>query len=547
MIFQHPKTVEIPSNVTLPEFVFGTKNAYNTIPGNLDADAFIDGDTREKLTHRQLRELTDKVASGLFNKFNLRRGDCIAIFTPNSIMFPIVFMGALSLGVIVTTINPMYTEKEVSHQLKDSKAKMIFSYEKGLEVSINSVKQIQKECKIVSLGKCIAGSIPLSDVYSDKSYQKLSFKSDSESKGEVALLAYSSGTTGLPKGVLTTHYNLISNLIQSECLFGDTIHTGLTASGILPFFHCYGIMINMLLGMHTFLRSVVIPKLDFEKFLGIIEKDKVELLSLAPPVILLLANSPLVEKYDLSSIKFIVSGAAPLPLAVGKAAMQRLGCSVTQGYGMTEASPVITMTPPSAKQVESVGILVPNVKAKIVDPESGKSLGVDEVGELWVNGPNIMKGYYNNLKATQDMFDSENYMRTGDVGYFDKNTHLHIVDRVKELIKYKGYQIAPAELEEVLLTHPKVKDCCVIGVPDKATGEELAKGFVVLDVKDTLNKSQELAILREIKEASHKKLAPYKHFRGGIDAIDVIPKSATGKILRRLLRDQEVKRRQAKL
>ncbi|KAJ9086848.1 hypothetical protein DSO57_1039293 [Entomophthora muscae] len=547
MIYEHPKTVDIPTDITLPDFVLKTKNIYNPRPEDLDADAFIDGDTRENITHRQLRVLTDKVASGLFNKFNLRRGDCIAMYSPNSILFPIVFLGALSLGVIVTTINPMYTEKEVFHQLQDSNAKMIFSYEKGLDVSINSAKQIQNNCKVVSFGERLSGSIPLSEVYCDKDYQKLVFKNDSESKQEAALLAYSSGTTGLPKGVITTHYNLIANLLQTECVLEGCLYSELVSAGILPLFHCYGIMVNMLLGLHTFFKTIIIPKFDFEKFLETIEEEKIELLCLAPPVILLLAKSPLVENYNLSSIKYIMSGAAPLPVDVGKAAMRRLGCSVTQGYGMTEASPVITITPYNENRVESAGRIVPNMKAKIVDPETEKLLGTNGIGELRVSGPNIMKGYHNNLKATQDMFDSENYMRTGDIGYFDKNLNLHIVDRVKELIKYKGYQIAPAELEEVLLTHPKVRDCCVIGVPDKATGEELAKGFVVLDVKDTLNKSQELAILREVQEASHKKLAPYKHFRGGIDAIDVIPKSATGKILRRLLRDQEVKRRQAKL
>lgn len=535
------------SNITLPDFVFETENIYNSRPGNLDADAFIDENTGEKFTHRQIRDLTRKLASGLFNKFNICRGDCIAIYSPNSIYFPIVFIGALSLGVIVTTINPMYTEKEVSHQLKDSNAKMIFSHENGIAVSLNAVEKIKKDCQVVSFGACRPGSIPLREVFCDKEYPKLAFQNDSESKDEAALLAYSSGTTGLPKGVLTTHYNLIANLIQAECILDGSIYSGLVSAGILPFFHCYGTMVNMLLGLHTFLKTIVIPKLEFEKFLGTIERERIELLCLAPPVILLLAKSPLVKDYNLSSIKYIMSGAAPLSIDVGKAAMKRLGCSVTQGYGMTEASPVITIMPFSEKCVESAGRLVPNIQAKIVDPESCKLLSTGEVGELWVSGPNIMKGYYNNLKATQEMFDSENYMRTGDVGYFDKKMNLYIVDRVKELIKYKGYQIAPAELEDVLLTHPKVKDCCVIGVPDNASGEELVKGFVVLDVEGTLTKLQEQDMLKDIKEASQKKLAPYKHFRGGIETIDVVPKSATGKILRRLLRDQEIQRRQSKL
>ncbi|KAJ9048301.1 hypothetical protein DSO57_1036382 [Entomophthora muscae] len=423
---------------------------------------------------------------------------------------------------------------------------MVFSYEGGLELVINSINSIKQYTRVVSFGKTITHAVPLNEVYCDLPYPKLAFENDSESRGQAALLAYSSGTTGLPKGVVTTHYNLISNLIQSESSFGDSIYTGMISSGILPFFHCYGIMINMLLGMHTFLKTIVVPKFAFEKFLAVIQNNKVEFLSLAPPIILLLATSPLVEKYDLSSIRFILSGAAPLSVNLGKITMQRLGCSVTQGYGMTEASPVITLMPLSKKRVESTGQLVPNIKAKIVDSETGKLLGINETGELWVSGPNIMKGYLNNLEATRDMFDSENYMRTGDVGYFDETMCLHIVDRVKELIKYKGYQIAPAELEAVLLTHPKVKDCCVIGILDSLTGEETPKAYLVLNVTGPLDESAEQAIIKEIKEASHKKLAPYKYFRGGMEITDTIPKSATGKILRRVMRDQDLQRRQSK-
>ncbi|KAI0221319.1 hypothetical protein L0F63_002832 [Massospora cicadina] len=319
-----------------------------------------------------------------------------------------------------------------------------------------------------------------------------------ESKDAAALIAYSSGTTGLPKGVIATHYNLISNLMQCEYVFKGSVRSGVVASGILPFFHCYGIMVNMLIGTHH------ISKND--------RRSKIEL-----------TKSPLVEKFDLSSVKYILSGAAPLPADIGNAAKNRLGCYVIQGYGMTEASPVITIMPYEVERVESAGRIVPNMKAKIVDPLSGKTL------------------------ATQDMFDSDNYMRTGDIGYFDEDLNLFIVDRVKELIKYKGYQIAPAELEEVLLSHSKVKDCCVIGVHDPSTGEEIPKGFVVLDVEGKVDGSTTKTMLDEIKDASHKKLASYKHFRGGIEAIEAIPKSPTGKILRRLLRDQEMKARKSKL
>lgn len=547
MIIQHPDSIDIPSNITLPDFVFRIHGNQTELSQLLDSDAFIDGDTGEKITHRQLRDLSNQLASGIYNKLNIRKGDCIAIFLPNCIQLPIIFLGALALGVVVTTINPMYTEKEVSHQLKDSNAKLIFAFENGLEVAQNSVNKIRKSCKVISLGKASSNCTTLADIYCTSDYPKLSFKTNVESKDTVALIAYSSGTTGLPKGVVTTHYNLISNLMQCEHVLKGSLRLGMVASGVLPFFHCYGIMVNMLIGTHSFLKTVVIPKFEFTKLLGIIQGYKVELLSLAPPVILLLAKSPLVEGFDLTSIKYILSGAAPLPADVGNAAKKRLGCCVAQGYGMTEASPVITIMPFEEQRVESAGRIVPNMKAKIVDPLSGKTLGINETGELWVSGPNIMKGYFNNTKATQEMFDSDNYMRTGDVGYFDSDRNLFIVDRVKELIKYKGYQVAPAELEEVLLSHPKVKDCCVIGIPDPATGEEIPKGFVALNLEGNLTPSAMETVLNEIKEASHKKLAFYKHFRGGIEAIDAIPKSPTGKILRRLLRDKEMHLRKAKL
>ena len=275
---------------------------------------------------------------------------------------------------------------------------------------------------------------------------------------------------------------------------------------------------------------VTMPRFDLEQFLQIVEKYKITCLNLVPPLVLALSKHPLVEKYDVSSIRLISSGAAPLGQELEQACANRLGCEIYQGYGLTEvagASHINTIPVPTDK-VGAVGRVVPNTYSKIIDTESGKELGFNERGEVLIKGPHVMKGYLNNEEATNHCIDQDGWFHTGDIGYADEDGYFFIVDRVKELIKYKAYQVAPAELEAILVSHEAIVDAAVIPSPDEEAGE-IPKGFVVLN--------QDMDP-QEIMDFVAEQVAPHKKIRK-IEIVDEIPKSASGKILRRVLVEQE--------
>jgi acyl-CoA synthetase (AMP-forming)/AMP-acid ligase II len=300
--------------------------------------------------------------------------------------------------------------------------------------------------------------------------------------------------------------------------------------GILPFFHIYGMIVVMSLALSKGATVVSMPRFDLEQFLSIVEKYKVTFAPLAPPIVLALAKHPLVDKFNLSSLRLIISGAAPLGADVEKACADRLGCFVTQGYGMTESSPVLHFRPmPEGKEkLGSIGQIAPNTEVMVTDVSTREPLGPNQEGEIWARGPQVMKGYLNNPAATASTVDREGWLRTGDIGYVDGDGYFYIVDRLKELIKYKGYQVAPAELEAVLLSHPAVADAAVIGVADEEAGEA-PKAFVVLKGEASAD---------ELMTYVAGRVAPYKRLRS-LEFIQQVPKSASGKILRRILVDQE--------
>ena len=276
-------------------------------------------------------------------------------------------------------------------------------------------------------------------------------------------------------------------------------------------------------------KVVTMPRFDLEQFLSLCQENKIKRGFVVPPVVLALAKHPLVDKYDLSSVKSLFSGAAPLGAELADEAAKRLDCEVVQGYGMTELSPVSHSTPDGHYKPGTIGLLIPNTECRIVDPETGKDLGQDEDGEIWVRGPQVMPGYLNNETATKDTIDDDGWLHTGDIGHIDADGHFTIVDRLKELIKYKGFQVPPAELEALLVTHPAVADAAVIGIPDDEAGE-LPKAFITL--KPGAEASED-----DIKSFVASEVATYKQLRL-VEFIDEIPKSASGKILRRLLRDK---------
>jgi len=345
---------------------------------------------------------------------------------------------------------------------------------------------------------------------------------------DLVALPYSSGTTGLPKGVMLTHRNLVANIKQMEGL--DYFFETDTLICVLPLFHIYGLVVVLNMGLYTGATIVTMPRFELEAFLKTAQDYNVSLAHLVPPIVLGLSKHPIVDEYQLPKLRTIFSGAAPLGEELTRACMDRLGCQIRQGYGMTETSPVThsSPAPPFNIKFGSVGVCAPSTECRIVSLETGEDLPPMERGEVCVRGPQIMLGYLNKPEATASTIDEDGWLHTGDIGYADHDGHFFIVDRAKELIKYKGFQVPPAELEAVLLTHPCVADAAVIPCRDDEAGE-VPKAILVLKTETT-----EAEILDFVSE----RVAPYKRIRY-VEFIEQIPKSPSGKILRRVLVEKE--------
>jgi acyl-CoA synthetase (AMP-forming)/AMP-acid ligase II len=342
---------------------------------------------------------------------------------------------------------------------------------------------------------------------------------------DLAVLPYSSGTTGLPKGVMLSHSNLVANITQLQASFG--IERDEQLIGVLPFFHIYGMVVIMNQGLRAGATIVTMPRFDLDQFLDLIQEHRINRAYVVPPIALALAKHPAVDDRDLSSVQTIMSGAAPLGAELANRVATRIDCRVVQGYGLTETSPVThVIRPDGENKAGSIGQPLPATEVRLVDPESGEDVAVGERGELWIRGPQVMQGYLNNEEATAATIDSEGWLHTGDVAVVDDDGFFEIVDRLKELIKYKGYQVAPAELEALIQTHPQVADVAVIGVPDEECGE-LPKAFVVPAGDDLEHE--------ELMEWVAGQVSPQKRVRL-VEEIEAIPKSPSGKILRRELK-----------
>ncbi|MEJ3656968.1 AMP-binding protein [Actinomycetes bacterium KLBMP 9759] len=511
--------VEIPE-VSLFDFLF------TDFGDRADAPALIDGSTGASLTFTELEGAVLKIAAGLSER-GIAKGDVVGIFAPNNPYWVAAFHGVLRANGIVTSANSLYTPGELAHQLRDSGAKMLITVSPFLDRAVAAAKEVGlAEDAIITLDPA-EGYASLRDLLATAAQPP----APEVAAGDVAVLPYSSGTTGLAKGVVLTHRNLVANLCQVEPVFDVTPEKRLLA--VLPFFHIYGMTVMMNNGLHNRATVVTMPKFDLPEFLRIISEYQVGNVYIAPPVAVALAKHPIVDQYDLSCIETVFSGAAPLDAELGQAVAKRLGCRVLQGYGMTELSPVSHVIPADRPETDlnSVGVAIPNVVCKLVDPETGQEVEPGGRGELWVKGPNVMVGYLNNPEATAITLDDEGYLHTGDVATVTDDGIFTIVDRVKELIKYKGYQVPPAELEALLLTNDKIADAAVIGVRD-AEGEEVPKAFVVRQESAAdLSEDEVMAFVAE-------RIAPHKKVRV-VEFIDQIPKSASGKILRKDLRARE--------
>lgn len=481
--------------------------------------ALIDGPTGRAVSYRELAESVRRVAAGLRAR-GFRKGDVLAIYSPNLPEYAIAFHAVSLIGGISTTVNPLYTVEELVTQLRDAEAKYLLTVPALAEKARVAAHQVGVRDVFV------IGEASWTDLFGDADRVPDVPISPRE---DVVALPYSSGTTGLPKGVMLTHYNLVANICQVDAAFREVREEDVVI-GVLPFFHSYGLLVVMNVMLYKGTTVVTMPRFELEPFLRLLQDHGVTRAYLVPPIILALAKHPLVERYDLSKLRVIMSGAAPLSESIARACAERLGCLVLQGYGLTETSPVTHANPedPARIKLASIGPPLPNTECQIVDPETGAPLGVGQLGEVWIRGPQVMKGYWKRPEETARTITSDGWLRTGDIGRVDADGYFYIVDRIKELIKYKGLQIAPAELEAVLLSHPAVADTAVIPSPDEEAGE-VPKAFVVLKAE---------ASAEELMAYVAERVAPYKKIRR-LEFVEQIPRSASGKILRRVLIERE--------
>jgi acyl-CoA synthetase (AMP-forming)/AMP-acid ligase II len=520
MIFRSPYADLAVPEISLTEFIFQNAQNYG------DKAALIDAPSGRSYTFQQLQGAVKRTAAGLAQR-GLKKGDVFAILCPNLPEFAIAFHGSLSAGAIVTTMNPLYTADEIAHQLNDSGALYLLTIPMMMEKVRGAVGKTAVR-EVFVLGEA-EGATPFAALLQNDGQMP---EVIINARDDLAILPYSSGTTGLPKGVMLTHSNMVAGVIAAadvlRFLSPDDV-----VMGVLPFFHIAGLSCVLEVNLYAGRTLVSVPRFELEGFLQTIQQYRIQHVGLVPPIILALAKHPLVDQYDLSSLTLVSSGAAPLGAAVERACAERLKTRVAQGYGMTEAAGLTHggLNETGKDKPATIGFCSTNVECKIIDPVTGEALGPNQQGEILIRGPMVMKGYWKNPQETAESLDEDNWYHTGDIGVGDEDGFFYVLDRVKELIKYKALQVAPAELEAVLLSHSAIADAAVIPSPDEEAGE-VPKAFVVINGEVTAE-----AIMSYVAE----RVAPHKKIRR-LEFIDQIPKSAAGKILRRVLIDRERQR-----
>jgi acyl-CoA synthetase (AMP-forming)/AMP-acid ligase II len=490
-----------------------------------DKVALVCSVTGHSYTYAELADGIAQVAAGLHAR-GVRKGDVVGLVSSNTPDFALVFFGVVQLGAICSTVNPIATAEEIGAQFADSEAVCIVTINAMAEKCADAARHASSVREIFAIGACnVPGVLPFSELLSHGNAPPVVHIDPAH---DVAALPYSSGTSGIPKGVMLTHRNLVANLAQMVA--GDVTHETDVAVAVLPFFHIYGMVVVMSGALAQGATVVCMPRFDLAGFLQLIQDHKVSLANVVPPIILALAKHPAVDDYDVSSLRLLFSGAAPLGAELAKTCAERLDVKVVQGYGLTETSPVTHYHPLDADvpRYASIGPPICNTECRVVDPDSGEDVAQGERGELWIRGPQVMKGYFKKPDATALCMTTDGWFKTGDVAVVDELGWFSIVDRVKELIKYKGMQVAPAELEALLLSHPNIADAAVIPLPDDDAGE-IPKAFIV--ARGALDADAVMAFVAE-------RVSPYKRVRR-VEFVESIPKSASGKILRRLLVEWE--------
>lgn len=497
------------------------------------------GITGRKYTYDKVRMLTRRFGSALA-RMGFKKSEVLGLVLPNLPEFPIVMLGAAGIGMPVTTVNPIYTAEEIARQMQNSGTSVVVT----IPQMADTIREVASLCpeirRLIVVGGPQEGFVSLSEMFQD-SGDLFDENIEIDPFEDMFVLPYSSGTTGLPKGVMLTHSNIGANVQQivhpGTCRVIPTTSSNVSDSFqevyicVLPFFHIYGMVGTMFTGLDHGAKLVTLPRFESESFLNCLYQHHPTMLQLVPPLVSFLGHRPDLKLEAFHRLHTVFCGAAPLGPAAANKLMDRLGrrdILMQEGYGMTESSPVTHMSPIINNQIGSFGEPVSRTRVKVVDLNTGESLGPGQEGEMCVFGPQVMKGYYKNVKATEETIDSAGWLHTGDIAYYDEQNQFFIVDRLKELIKVKGLQVSPSELEDVLRRHPAVLDVAVIGVPDDIAGE-LPRAYVV--------KKNDVSVSKDdIAEFVDVKVAPHKRLKGGVVFIDAIPKTNTGKLLRRELK-----------
>ncbi|XP_029176729.1 4-coumarate--CoA ligase 1-like [Nylanderia fulva] len=532
------KTFIASNDLSYPETIIH-EFIWNNIENYPDHIALECGISGKKYTYAQAKDATYYIGRSL-RHIGLKEGDVIALVAPNLPDAILAFLGSSSSGLIITTMNPFCTANEMSNQLTKANAKAVIT-----SASIASTVLAATRASLPpgtpfividdKAGSIPDGSIPFDDLITrGKSLPPVSTKATCD---DVAILPFSSGTTGLPKGVMLTHRNLVSNIEMTQASFGDSYRPTTSTYQesyplILPFFHIYGLNGVALSRLAYGAKIVCVPKFIPETFLDVMHKSKATGLFCVPPIILFLSASPLVKMHHLEHLHSIISGAAPLAKTDVDKLFNKFNIDSTnirfrQGYGLTETSSVAFVE--NGEKFSSIGKTVDGTQARLVNIETQQDIATPgETGELWIKGPHVMKGYLNNEAATKATLTEDKWLKTGDIAYYDEDYDFFITDRLKELIKVKGFQVPPAELEALLRSHPDVDEAAVIGIPHPRCGE-VPKAFIVASKGKTPTED-------DIKNFVKGKVSDYKELEGGVTFINEIPKNPSGKILRSKLK-----------
>ncbi|KAK5648574.1 hypothetical protein RI129_003466 [Pyrocoelia pectoralis] len=514
---------------------------HNALTQSKEAPLFIDAASGETVTNKTLLKNSCLLGQSVRN-FGLNKKDVVAVCSENSLYFCNPILGALYCGIPVTTFSPHYTEGELMYVANLSEPSIIFCSTEASSVVLNVKDRLKSIPKVIimdtkddykgcqSVENFVNENVPKN--FDINKFEPLPV----DTKDDVAFILYSSGTTGLPKGVMLTHYNYNVSI----AIFDDVIQSrarNTAAVAFVPLYHAYGLFLVSLKILWGGI-LVIMKKFNPELYLKTVQDYKIGDINIVPSIAQFLVKSDLVNKYDLSSIKAIYSGAAPLSKDIEMALKDRFKVNdIQQGYGMTETTvgAISHLHNKKENSPGSCGCILPSLSAKIVDVDTGKSLGPMQSGELWCRGGVVMKGYLNNPEATIDAVDEEGWLHTGDIAYYDNNFVFYIVDRLKEIMKCKGFQVAPAELEAILINHSKIADAGVIGIPHERDGE-VPFAFVVPAQNQVVTE-------KEVEDFVADQVAVYKRLRGGVRFVSQIPRNASGKILHRVLRDEFFKTR----